>query len=175
MKIKLVALLVIAVLPLMAFDCITSFSDVTLSLNLSPFNASYPLQTGSNHNYGGSVTIDPSTLYDQSYTLTGASIYDITVQTKGPDDLGANSGSVTVNGIEIFSYNANWTDFTQAQSLLTSSKLKQNPLGVSELISAVTGHRPAVFALSGTSAGIPKANLSDYLVVTAYVQAYGHK
>jgi len=36
---KLLALLIIAVLPLMAFDCITDFSSVTVSLNLAPITA----------------------------------------------------------------------------------------------------------------------------------------
>jgi hypothetical protein len=159
----------------MAFDCITSFSDVTVSLNLKPFNAPFPLNSGSNKAYSGSVTIDPATLYDQSYTLSGASVYDITVATKGPDNLGPGAGTVYVNNIPIFSYNGTWTYYNTPRSLLTDTTLTRNASGVSELINAVTGHRPVVFAVNGTITNTPSSSGVDFLIVSAYVQAYGHK
>jgi hypothetical protein len=173
---KLLALLVIAVLPLMAFDCITSFSDVTISLNLQPFNATYPLNDGSHTTYAGSVVIDPTTLFDQSYTLTGASVYDITVATKGPT-LGNAAGTVSVNGITLFTYNGDWTYFNTPRSLLTTNPpaMTRNPAGVNELINSVTGHRKVTFAVNGTIGTPPAAQGVDFIIVSAYVQAYGHK
>jgi hypothetical protein len=52
---KLLALLIIAVLPLMAFDCITDFNSVTVSLNLAPITATLPLNPGSGTTYGGNA------------------------------------------------------------------------------------------------------------------------
>jgi hypothetical protein len=173
---KLLALIVIAILPLMAFDCITSFSDVTISLNLKPFNVTYPLNDGTKTTYSGSFTINPMSLYDSTYTLTGASVYDITVATKGPD-LGNGAGTVTVNGVTLFSYNGAWTYFNTARSLLTTNPptLTRNPAGITELINAVTGHRSVVFAVSGTIGTPPATKDVDFLIVSAYVQAYGHR
>jgi len=175
MKLKLLALLVIAILPLMAFDCITDPSSITISLNLAPFNASYGLNSGSSKTYGGSVAIDPTSLYDQSYTLTGASVYDITVATKGPDDLGNGGGSVSVNGVLLFTYAGSWNQFKTPQSLLTSTLITRNPAGVATLIAAVTGKRMVTFTVNGTITNTPSASNVDFLVVAAYVQAYGHR
>lgn len=176
---KLLALLVIAVLPLMAFDCITDFSTVTVSLNLAPISATFPLNPGSSTSYGGiSPAIDLSSLFDQSYTITGATLYNITVQTLGGEDLGAGSGTVTltVNGITttLFSYAGTWTAFNTPQSLITSSLITRNPSGVTALINAVTGRQTVKLGVSGSISKAPTMN-NDAIVVSVYVQASGHK
>jgi hypothetical protein len=176
---KFLALLIIAVLPLMAFDCITDFSTVTVSLNLAPITATFPLNPGSGTTYGGiTPPIDLASLFDKSYTLTGATLYDITVQTKG-EDLGTGAGTVflTVNGVQtrLFDYNGAWTAFNTPQSLITSSLITKNQPGVNALISAVTGRQRVVLSVSGNITNTPKTQNTDFITVSVYVQASGHK
>ena len=176
---KLLALLIIAVLPLMAFDCITDFNSVTVSLNLAPITATVPLNPGSSHTYGGTTPpIDLASLFDQGYTLTGATLYDITVGTKG-EPLGAGAGTVTitVNGITntLFTYNGDWTAFNTPQSLITSSLITRNPAGVTALINAVTGRGRVTLGVTGTIANTPQTQNTDFITVSVYVQASGHK
>ncbi len=177
---KLLALLVIAVLPLMAFDCITDFSTVTVSLNLAPITATLPLNTGSSLTYGPlyAPAIDLVSLFDQGYTLTDATLYDITVGTKG-DSLGAAAGTVTitVNGIttRLFTYNGDWKAFNTPQSLITSKLITRDPAGVTALINAVTGRGRVILGVAGSIAKpVTKAN-TDFISVSVYVQASGHK
>jgi hypothetical protein len=176
---KLLALLIIAVLPLMAFDCITDFSSVTVSLNLAPITGTFPLNPGSGLTYGGiTPPIDLASLFDKSYTLTGATLYDITVGTKG-EDLGTGSGTVTitVNGTTttLFTYNGAWTAFNTPQSLITSSLITKNQTGVSALINAVTGRQRVTLGVTGTIAKAPATKDTDFISVSVYVQASGHK
>jgi hypothetical protein len=179
MKMKLLALVVIAVLPLMAFDCITDFSNVTISLNLAPITATFPLNPVTGTTYQGSTPpIDLSSLFDQSYTLTSATLYDITVQTKG-EDLGTGSGTVTltVNSTTttLFTYNGAWTAFNTPQSLITSTLITRNPSGVAALINAVTGRQRVTLGVTGTITKAPATKDTDFIVVSVYVQASGHK
>ena len=176
---KFIALMIIAVLPLMAFDCITDFSSVNVSLNLAPITATVPLNQSSGTTYGGTTPpIDLSTFFDQSYTLTGATLYDLTVQTKG-EDLGTGSGTVTItaNGTTttLFTYNGAWTAFNTPQSLITSSLITRNPSGVNALINAVTGRQKVTLGVSGTITKAPSVNNTDFIAVSIYVQASGHK
>jgi hypothetical protein len=176
---KLLALLVIAVLPLMAFDCITNFSDVTVSLNLTPITATFPLNPGTNTTYGGTTPpIDLSSLFDKSYTLTGATLYDITVATKG-EDLGNGSGTVTltVNGVKttLFTYNGAWSAFNTPQSLITSPLITRNQPGVDALISAVTSRQRVTLGVTGIIGKAPTTQNTDFITVSVYVQASGHK
>jgi|GEM_PF-3533468 len=176
---KYLSLLFIAVLPLMAFDCITDFSNVTVSLNLAPITATFPLNPGQNTSYQGSTPpLDLASYFDQSYTLTGATLYDITVQTKG-EDLGTGSGivSLTVNGTTtpLFSYNGAWTAFNTPQSLISSTLMTRYASGVSALINAVTGRQSVVLSVSGTIGKAPIAQNTDFIVVSVYVQASAHK
>ena len=177
---KLLALMIIAVLPLMAFDCITDFSDVTVSLNLAPITASFPLNSGSGTTYGGTTpSLDLASFFDQSYTVTGATLYDITVQTKG-EDLGTGSGTVrlTVNNVTttLFTYNGAWTAFNTSQSLITSPLITRNPAGVIALTNAVTGRQKVTLSVvNGTITKAPTTTGTDFIIVSVYVQASGHK
>ena len=176
---KLLALMIIALLPLMAFDCITDFSDVTVSLNLAPITATFPLTTGSGKTYQGNTPpLDLASYFDQSYTVTGATLYDITVQTKG-ENLGAGSGIVTltVNSTKdtLFTYNGVWTDFNTPQSLITSQHISRNPKGVAVLMNAVTGRQKVTLGVSGSIANAPTSNGTEFIIVSVYVQASGHK
>lgn len=176
---KFIALMIIAVLPLMAFDCITDFSNVTVSLNLAPITATFPLNPGQNTSYGGTTpSLDLASYFDQSYTITGATLYDITVQTKG-EDLGTGSGTVTLtaNGVTttLFTYNGAWTAFNTPQSLITSTLLTRNPSGVSALVNAVTGRQKVTLGVSGTITKAPSTQNTDFIIVSVYIQASGHK
>jgi hypothetical protein len=170
MKLRTLALLLVAVLPLMAFDCVND--AFTISLNLKPFNGTYAITPGPTLTFGGSFSVNPSTLYDQGYTITGASVYDIKVSTAGPDR-GTCSGSVAVNGIPLFTYTGPWTGFNTPQSLLTSRYITRNSLGIAELISCVVNKKNAVFTTVGSvTVGPVPAGCS--LTVSAHVQAWGH-
>ena len=170
MKARILTLLVIAALPLMGFDCLVD--QFSIALNLKPFNGTYNINAGSNPNYGGSLNIDPSTLYDNSYTLTGASVYDIRVSTAGPN-LGTCTGTVRINGIVLCTYNGAWTAFNTPQSLLTSRLITRDPNGIAELISAVVQKRSVVLNVAGSVTTTPVPTGCS-LTIAAYVQAYGH-
>jgi len=115
-------------------------------------------------------------LYDNSYELTGASVYDIRVSTQGPS-LGTVTGSVTVNGTLLFTYgvsrSATWNDFLTPQSLITSPFIAKNPAGVTVLVNAIVNNQPTVFAVSGTVGQVPAPNANS-ITIYAYVRAYGH-
>lgn len=170
MKIRAMALLLVAVLPLMAFDCVND--AFTISLNLRPFNGTYPLTPGPTLTFGGAFSIDPATLYDQEYTITGASVYDIKIATAGPN-LGTCAGTVRVNNILLLTYNGPWTGFNTPQSLLTSRYITRNSAGIAELTSCVVNKKLAVFSTSGSvTTGPVPAGCS--LTISANVQAWGH-
>jgi hypothetical protein len=171
MKTRILALLVVAALPLMAFDCISD--EFTIAINLDPIVGTYTINQGSNPNYGGTATIKIDTLYDvDKYELTGAGLYDIRVSTSGPN-LGNCSGSVTVNGILLFSYNGTWTQFNTPQSLLTSRLITRNQAGINTLINAVVNGSTITFVGAGSVTTTPvPAGCS--VKVSAYIQAYGH-
>ena len=175
MKLRVYALLVIAALPLMAFDCFTD--PFTLSLNLKPFNGTYPLTQGPNPNYGGFFQVDPDTLYDTgSYTLVGASVYDLRIGTAAPAgvDLGTASGQVSVNGTLLLTYSGPWTAFYTPQSLITSPYIRKNQPGIDVLINAVTTGQLITFVVQGSITNVP-VPAGCTLTASAYVQAYGQK
>ena len=171
MKIRALILLLLAAIPLMGFNCVND--EFTISLNLQPFNGTYPLTAGPTKTFGGSFSVDPGTMYDQGYTITGASVYDVRVSTAGPD-LGNCSGSVSVNGKLLLTYNGPWTGFNTPQSLLSSRYITKNSLGIAELISCVVNKKLAVFSTTGvvTIGGNVPAGCS--LTISANVQAWGH-
>ena len=170
MKTRILAFLVVATLPLMAFDCITN--DFSVAVNLDPFVGSYQI-TGNNLIFGGTLpAIHPADLYDQSYQLTGASVYDIRIGTSG-QNLGKFSVSVTANGIPLLGCsNVDWTAFRTPQSLLTSTLITKNPNGISELVNAVVGGRDVVLSGVGTVENAPGQSPCT-VTIYAYVQAYG--
>jgi len=175
MKLRICALLVIAALPLMAFDCFTD--PFTLSLNLKPFNGTYPLTPGNNPNYSGFFSVNPDTMYDTgSYTLVGAAVYDIRIGTGGPSgaDLGTASGTVTVNGTLLLTYSGPWTAFYTPQSLITSQYIRKNQPGIDVLINAVETGQLITFVIQGSITKVP-VPAGCTLTASAYVQAYGQK
>ena len=173
MKARLLALMVVASLPLMAFNCITD--SFTIALNLKPFNGTVRLNPGGNTGtYGGFFTVSPDSMFDSNtYALDGASVYDVTVGTAGPD-LGAVHGTVTVNGTLLLTYNGTWNDFLVPQSLINSPHITRNAPGVQVLINSVVKGTPITFAVAGTETVKPVPTGCS-LVSSAYVQAYGHK
>ncbi len=173
MKTRLLALLVVATLPLMAFNCITD--SFTIALNLKPFNGTVRLTQGGNTGtYGGSFTVSPDSMFDSNtYTLDGASVYDVTIGTAGPD-LGQVAGDVYVNNAHLLHYAGKWTDFTTPQSLINSPFITRYSAGVNILIQSVVKGTPITFSVAGTETVKPvPAGCS--LIALAYVQAYGHK
>jgi hypothetical protein len=170
MKTRISALLLIAVLPLLGFDCIVS--PFTVSINLDPFNGPYAIDPGP-LTYNKFVNINPGSLYDTNYKLTGASVYDIKVSTSGPDDLGACAGVILVNNDTLMTFSGTWRDFTTPQSLLTSPLIKPRPAGVTTLVNAVVSNQRVELRAIGRIATPAKAANTDFVTVAAYVQAYG--
>jgi len=174
---KLLVLMVIALLPLMAFDCITDPNTLTLSLRLTPISLTYPLNDGTKTTYSGSVNINTASLYDQSYKLTGANVYDITVATAGPT-LGNATGTVTVNGSPLFDYSGDWTFFNTPRSLFTTSApyLIKHAAGETALLNAILTHQTFTLAvINGTIGTPPAAPNVDFLTISAYIQASGRR
>jgi len=183
MKMKILALLVIAALPLMAFDCITDPSKINISLKSSPLSVTFPINPGTSTTYGGTAPpVNPASIFDNNYTVTGLSIYDITVQTVGTENLGAGSGNVYVKvgtaGITtlLFTYTGTWTQFNTPQSLLTSSAITLNPAGGNEIVRALNAQPPltVTFSAAGTVTTAP-TKTGDALTVSVLMQASGHR
>ena len=177
MKTRFLAFVVVAALPLMAFNCITD--SFTIALNLKPFNGTYNLISGSNTTYGGSFTVNPSSLYDsQKYTLDGASVYDIRISTAGTPDLGTVRGVITITSSlvtkQLLTYggtSVKWSNFYTPQSLITSPYIQRTQEGVDSLVSWVVQGKSITFTVSGTVASAPAT--SGYSITsTAYVQAF---
>ena len=178
MKTKLLLGIIVVMIPLMGFNCVND--PVVVALNLGSFNATYPINPGTTSNpYLGSAKIDPTNFYDNSYTLTGASVYDLTVQTIGPD-LGTCSGTVTISSggvtTTLFTYSGPWTGFNTPQSLLTSSYITKNAAGIAQLIQAVQNKDLITIAGSAsiTATSVPGPAGTCSVVASAKVQAYGH-
>jgi len=169
MKTKIVLLSVLIGLTTVGSDCINQGFEV--AINLDQINGTYVINPGPNPSYSGSVTVDPTTLYDQNYNLTGASIYGIDVSTAGAN-LGNCSGTVRVNGILLLTYNGAWTAFNTPQSILTSPLITRNQAGITELINAVLQGRMITLSSSGTVTTTPVPSGCS-VTVSAYVQAYG--
>lgn len=171
MKLTHIALLLVAVLPLVGFECVTD--NFTVAVKMAPFEGTWAINPGPNTNYGGSKAINPADLYDKSYDITGASVYDIRITTTGPN-LGTCSGTVRVNNVVLFTYNGPWTAFNTPQSLLNSTYITRNTAGIAELISCVSSKpaRMVTLSVSGsvTTSPVP-AGCS--ITVQAFVQAYG--
>ena len=127
---------------------------------------------------GTTPPIELSSLFDKGYTLTGATLYDITVGTKGRT-WGMNSGTVTitVNGVAntLFTYSGAWTAFNTPQSLITSPLITKNQTGVNALMIAVTGRQRVTLGVAGTIGKAPTTSNTDFISVSVYVQASGHK
>ena len=82
-----------------------------------------------------------------------------------------------MNGVKttLFTYNGAWAAFNTPQSLITSPLITRNQPGVDALISAVTGRQRVVLSVSGNIAKTPQTQNTDFVTVTVYVQASGHK
>ena len=75
----------------------------------------------------------------------------------------------------LFTYNGAWTAFNTPQSLITSSLITKNQTGVSALINAVTGRQRVTLGVTGAIAKAPATKDTDFISVSVYVQASGHK
>jgi hypothetical protein len=149
-----------------------SADDLSSLLNVNPLNVTYALNPGSPA-YSGTATVEPRALYDLRYKLTGVSLSDISISTRGPD-LGAVSGIVKIDGVVLFTYNGDWIVFNSPQSLLSSPFVTRNMAGVNELIKTVVDRRPVVLTVSGTVGKAPAEPKANSVTVFASVQAYGH-
>ena len=171
MKMKIVLLVLLAALPMMGSDCVNS--GFSVAINLGKLNGCYPLTAGTQTTYTGNApAIDPTTLYDNSYSLTGASVYDIKVSTSGPDLGTISNGVVTVNGTPALRYSGTWAAFNTPQSLLTSPLIQRDTTGLKVLINAVLTKQLVTLGSSGSvSASSVPAGCS--ICIEADVQAIG--
>jgi len=145
--------------------------DLSTPLGLRPINATFALDPGPT-SYSADRSIDSASLYDPRYKLKAVSISDITISTRGPD-LGAFSGTVKVNGVNLFTYDGQWNAFNTAQSLLTSSLLKKNQSGVNALVDALMHQRPVVLSISGSADKAPVAKNTNTITVYMPMQGSG--
>ena len=159
--------LVVVALWLMGFNAIAD--DLSTPLGVRPIDATFAVDPGPT-SYTGSASIDTVSLYDPRYKLKAVSISDITISTRGPD-LGTFSGTVKVNGVNLFTYDGQWNAFNTAQSLLTSQLLKKNQSGVNALVDALMHRRPLVLSISGGADRAPAAKNTN--TITVYVPMQG--
>jgi hypothetical protein len=164
------ALLAVATLLSVGIDC--SADDLSNLLNVNPLNVTYAINPGSPA-YSGTATVEPRALYDSRYKLTGVSLSDISISTRGPD-LGAVSGIVKIGGVVLFTYNGDWKVFNSPQSLLSSPFVTRNMAGIDELVKTVVDGRPVVLTVSGSVGTAPVEPKTNSVTVYASVQAYGH-
>lgn len=169
MKTKMILLVLLAALPLMGSDCVNSGFSVAIDIN--GVNGAFPIKPGGGLSFAGADTIKTKDLYDHSYTLTGASVYDIKVRTVGPD-LGTINGDVFVNNSHAFNFHGKYTDFNVPQSLITSTAITRDSVGLKTLIDAIRNQSPQIILSgAGTITTAPAAGDTVYLQI--FVQAIG--
>jgi hypothetical protein len=119
MKARLVLLALVVLLTTGGWDCFNSDIGVPVDVR---FTTSYPINPGSNLNYGGTRYVMPKDSVDQDFQdkLESGRIYDVQVRTVGTF-AGSVSGSASVNDSLLVTYAGKWSDFQKWQSLLGSS------------------------------------------------------
>jgi len=151
--------------------CLAFADDLSTQVSVRPINATYFIEPDST-SYSGNVTIDPASLHDPRYKLKSIAITDITIATKGPD-LGTFSGTVKINGVNLFTYTGQWKAFETAQSLLKSQWLKKNQSGINALTDALIRGKPVVMSVSGIAEKAPTAKNANSITVYAPMHGSG--
>lgn len=178
MKTKIVLLALFVALATMGFECINSPFNV--SLNLDPFSKCFDINPGGTVNFGGSVSIDPRGLIDDSFEdkIQDARIYDITVQATGPFTGNVTNGQVTINGIPILTYSGTWANFSTPQSILgRSAFITPQRGGILELVRVLKLRPLQAVTLASigtlTGGGVPPVPSGLGVCVKVYAQVDG--
>jgi hypothetical protein len=176
MKVRLLAFLAIAAMPLMGFDCIND--PFYAAINVSPITASFPIDAVSiTKTYGPIAT---KGFYNNGYTLQNISVYDLKISTSGAPSLGASSFTVKVRTIAngawtpVATCTGNWSDFNTPQSIFNSTYFKTiDGVGLNTVItSAFAGNRLEV-QITGTVANAPSPSVAYSVSASLYLQATG--
>jgi hypothetical protein len=174
MKVKVLALLVIAALPLMGFDCLND--PFYAAINITPISATFPVDAQSvTKSYGPIATAG---YYNNSYSLTGVSVFDLKVSTKGPS-LGTSSFTVQMRTSSsaawqnVVTASGPWSDFNTPQSIFSSYFKTIDGPGLNNLIAAAFAGNRLYVQVVGNVASAPANATSNTLTVDLYIQATG--
>jgi hypothetical protein len=119
MKARLVLLALIVLLTTGGWDCFNS--DIAVPIDVK-FTTTYPVNPGTNLNYGGTRYLNPLDSVDQDFQdkLSAGRLYDVQVRTVGTFG-GSVSGSASVNDKVLLTYSGTWAQLSTWQSILGKS------------------------------------------------------
>jgi hypothetical protein len=159
-----------------AAKCITVADDPTIVVNVENLSHTYSVAPGTTSftNPNDCVVRNVADYLDEEYgDIVGGRLVDVQVQTFGAFSGSISSGSVSVNGIQMLSYNGPWSNFETKRSLLTGSELQRHSAGVDELIDAVANSQPVTLCVGGSFTEAAPSGLSVKLDVLAQVDVSG--
>jgi hypothetical protein len=177
MKYRLLAFLAIAALPLMGFDCIND--PFFASINVNPISISYDL-SGSNRNFDKtSPQITTSDFYNEGYSLSDVSVYDLQISTSGAPSLGASNCTIWLGTnsagpwTQVVTCTGDWSVFNTPQSIFSPYFSQPNATALKSLINAAfAGNRlyVRVSGNAGTGGAIPAGYAAK---LTLFIRATG--
>ena len=132
--------------------CITIADDATISVNIENIGSTFLVSPGTTEftNPNNCVTRNSADYVGAGYgQVIAGRLVDIQLQTFGSFAGSIVSGSVSVNGIQILSYNGPWSNFATKRSLLTGTELQRQSAGVDELLAAVEDNNPVTVCVGG--------------------------
>lgn len=155
--------------------CISINDPGVFAINLQNVTGNYAIQPGVLQfgNPPGSnscATVNSGSYIDQNFdVIKGGRLVDLIVTTHGSFAGSVNNGQLTVNGTPLLSYGGSWNAFNTPQSLLSSSLLTRNQLGVNTLINAIVNQQNITLCGSGAFSQAAAAGLSVEVEVFAQV------
>lgn len=163
---KRAALALVVGVATMGSDCINE--PFLVSVNLDEIAVTINIPAGTTTTYNGSRTITAAEYLDAGFaSVENMRVYDITVQGVGTYT-GTVTGSASVNGTPILSYNGTWASFATPRSLLGASGLTLQAAGVTALKAAVEAAQTVTVAGSGSVSASPVPALQ--LIIRVYGQ-----
>jgi hypothetical protein len=133
MKSRIVLLALVVLLTTGGWDCFNE--DIGVPVDVS-FTTVYPINSGTNLNYGGVRYVYPKDSVDENFQdkLASGRLYDVQVRTVGTFS-GSVSGTASINDILTLTYSGTWAQFSTWQSLLGKSPyITPNTAGLNEAV-----------------------------------------
>ncbi len=149
----MIVLVFLAGLMTTGFECISD--SYLVSVNIEGVTGVYTINPGST-TFAECKTFFAKDYLNQDFgTISGARIYDIRVRTIG--SYGGNvNATIRLNtqaGQQILSISGAWSDYSTAQSIITSSKVTRTSAGISQLVGAILNKLDITLCGSGSVSG----------------------
>jgi hypothetical protein len=169
---KRACLLLVFAMALTAAKCVTAPDDRIVSVNVESLGNTYLVSPGATAftNPNDCTVLSPASyLKDLSAQITAVRVVDIQLQTLGAFGGSVVFGTVSVNAIQLLSYNGPWSNFSTRRSLLQDGELQVHDAGISELRNSVQARAPITLCAGGSFSQQASAGLSLRVDVRAQV------